>query len=169
MLADKLINVGEISGVFGVKGWLKVFSLTSPRENILNYSSWILKKGNTLKNVKLMQGKQQGNVIIARIDDIADREVAASYIGWKILISRKQLPETEADEYYWTDLIGLNVETEQGISLGKVDYLIATGANDVLVVKQDNKEHLIPFLQGSTISKLDLDKKLIVVDWDSDF
>lgn len=169
MLADKLINVGEISGVFGVKGWLKVFSLTSPRENILNYSSWVLKKENTLKNVKLIQGKRQGNVMLARIDEIADRDMAASYIGWEILISRKQLPETETDEYYWADLIGLKVETEQGISLGKVDYLIATGANDVLVVKQDNKERLIPFLQSSTINKLDLDKKLIVVDWDPDF
>jgi 16S rRNA processing protein RimM len=168
-LDSELISIGEISGVFGIKGWVKVFSLTDPRENILEYSPWILKKGSEIKEVKLLNGKRQGKSIVACIEGVSDRDDAASYSGWEILINKSQLPETEEGEYYWADLVGLSVETESGISLGKVDYLIETGANDVLVVNDTEQERLIPFLQDSTIKKIDLTDKLMIVDWDPDF
>lgn len=169
MLENELISIGEISGVFGVKGWVKVFSLTEPRENIINYSPWTLKKGNELREVKLVNGKRQGKSVVALLEGVADRDIAASYSGWEILINKSQLPETEEGEFYWADLVGLSVETEDGVSLGKVDYLIETGANDVLVVKDIEEERLIPFLQGSTIKKIDLVDKIMIVDWDPDF
>jgi len=168
-LDNELISIGEISGVFGIKGWVKVFSLTDPRENVLKYSPWILKKGSEVKEVKLLSGKRQGKSVVACIEGVSDRDEAASYSGWEILINKSQLPETEEGEYYWADLVGLSVETESGISLGKVDYLIETGANDVLVVKDTEQERLIPFLQGPTIKKIDLADKLMIVDWDPDF
>ncbi len=169
MLESELISIGKIAGVFGVKGWVKIFSLTDPRENVLNYSPWILKKDNQVKEVQLVEGKRQGKTVVACLEGISDRSLAESYSNWEILINKSQLPEAEEGEYYWADLVGLSVETENGISLGQVEYIIETGANDVLVVQDLKEERLIPFLQGQTIKKIDLDGKLMVVDWDPDF
>jgi 16S rRNA processing protein RimM len=90
-------------------------------------------------------------------------------MGWEIFISKQQLPKTGADEYYWNDLIGLNVETASGVKLGAVDHLLETGANDVLVVMDGETERLIPFLQQQTVLSIDLAARLIIVDWDPDF
>jgi len=169
-LADsEYLTVGEISGVFGVKGWVKVFSFTQPRENILTYSPWYLQKGPELKAVKLLQGKRQGKLVIAFLDGVNDRDQAAALSGWKILIRKEQLPKPEKGEYYWADLIGLEVRNQQGIYLGKVDSLLETGANDVLVVKDGQQERLIPFLQQQTVLNIDLQNNQMLVDWDADF
>ena len=165
---DKL-NVGKVSGVFGVKGWIKVFSYTQPRENILTYSPWYLQKGSEIKEVKLVDGRRQGKQIIAAIDGITDRDAAAALSGWEILIDKSQLPAAEEGEYYWADMVGLKVETDQGVALGVVDHLLETGANDVLVVMDGTKERLIPFLQQQTVLKIDLENGLMVVDWDPEF
>lgn len=169
MSEEELINVGEISGVFGVKGWVKVFSLTDPRENIVSYSPWLLRKGGEVKEVKLVNGKRQGKSVVAQIEGISDRNDAELLCGWEILINRSQLPETEEGVYYWADLVGLFVETDQGVSLGKVDYLLETGANDVLVVKDGDQERLIPFINEQVIKKIDLKDKKMIVDWDPEF
>ena len=169
MLENELISIGEISGVFGVKGWIKIYSHTDPRENILKYSPWMIKKGKQTKEVEIVSGKRQGKSIVASIKGVTDRDVAATYSGWEILINKNQLPKPKAGEYYWLDLVGLDVETDLGIRLGTVDYLIETGANDVLVVKDKEQERLIPFIQEQTIKKIDLDDNLIIVDWDPDF
>jgi 16S rRNA processing protein RimM len=166
----KLIHVGEISGVFGVKGWVKIFSLTEPRENILSYSPWILQKGTETKKVFLVEGRKQGKSVVASIKGVADRDVAETYSGWEILINQSQLPKSKGGEYYWADLVGLSVETELGVSLGKVDHLIETGANDVLVILNEEKEErLVPFLQGQVVKDIDLDASTMIVDWDPDF
>ncbi len=169
MSENELIRVGEISGVFGIKGWVKVFSLTDPRENIVSYSPWILKKGSETKQIKLVSGKRQGKSVIAQIEGISDRNDAELLCGWEVLIYKSQLPKTEEGVYYWADLIGLIVETDQGVSLGKVDYLLETGANDVLVVKDENQERLIPFINEQVVKKIDLNHKKIIVDWDPEF
>lgn len=168
MPTQKQINVGRVSGVFGVKGWIKVFSFTEPRENILNYSPWILKKGSSSKTVKIIDGKLQGRAVVAQLDGVIDRDQAADLTGWDVLILQSQLPATEAGEYYWSDLIGLNVENFQGIHLGVVDSLLETGANDVLIIRGD-RERAIPFLQGHTVFEIDLDQGRMVVDWDAEF
>ncbi len=169
MTDNDLISVGEISGVFGVKGWVKVFSFTQPRENILTYSPWILKKGKTIKSFKRVDGRRQGKLVVAALEGITDRDQAAALSGWKILIEKQQLPATVAGEYYWVDLVGLRVVNLDGIELGVVDTLLETGANDVLVVKDNETERLIPFIQPQTIIKVDLDEGVISVDWDADF
>jgi 16S rRNA processing protein RimM len=162
------INVGRISGLFGVKGWLKVFSFTDPRENILSYSPWLLKKGGEIKQLDVIDGALHGKAVIAQLDDIIDRDQAAGFVGWDIFITHNQLPETTEGEYYWSDLVGLKVETVEGVQLGVVDSLLETGANDVLVV-QGERERAIPFLQGETIINIDLDAGTMIVDWDPEF
>lgn len=128
----------------------------------------MLVKGTEIKKITLVEGKRQGKNVIVSLENIVDREIAETLFGWDIYINHSQLPEIDADEYYWTDLVGLKVETLQGVNLGVVDYLLATGANDVLVIAGD-KERLIPYLQGKTIKKIDLTKGFMVVDWDPEF
>lgn len=165
---NKTIGVGKISGVFGVKGWVKVFSYTDPRENILSYSPWILKKGDDIRTFKIVDGKLQGKTIVAQLEGVTDRDQAAGLTGFEVFISQTQLPKAAEGEFYWSELIGMMVETVQGIQLGMVDGLLETGANDVLIVKGD-RERAIPFLQGQTIIKIDLDAGIIIVDWDPEF
>lgn len=164
----RLLTIGKISGVFGVKGAVKVFSYTEPRENILRYPVWTLRKNAEIKCLELLKGQAQGRGVIAFLKDCVDRDQAAKLIGWEILLERSQLPIAEAGEYYWADLEGLSVVNLQGVLLGVVDYLLETGANDVLVVKGD-RERLIPFLRSQTVQSVDLHKSVILVDWDPDF
>ena len=145
-----------------------MFSFTDIRENILNYSPWLLKKDSETRLVAVIDGKLQGKAVVAQLDGVNDRDRAASLMGWDIFITPDQLPKVAKGEYYWSDLIGLNVETDLGIQLGAVDSLLETGANDVLIVKGE-RERIIPFLQGKTIINIDLDAGKIVVDWDPDF
>jgi len=163
------LNAGQISGVFGVKGWVKIFSYTHPRENILQYSPWRLQKNDQIREIKVKAGQRHGNSVVAELEGVTDRDEAVALMGWDIFILRQQLPKTQSDEYYWTDLVGLDVQTESGVKLGKVDYLMETGANDVLVVVDGETERLIPFLQKQTVLTIDLDHKLMIVDWDPDF
>jgi 16S rRNA processing protein RimM len=162
------INVGKISGVFGVKGWVKVFSFTDSKENILNYSPWLLKKDTEIKTIAVIDGKLQGKAVVAQLDGINDRDEAARLMGWDIYIKPDQLPKAAKDEYYWSDLIGLAVETNLGVQLGIIENLLETGANDVVIVKGE-RERVIPFLQGQTIISIDLATGKMVVDWDPDF
>lgn len=168
MIDRQYIHVGDISGIFGLKGWVKIFSFTDPRENILSYSSWQLRKNGDIKPVEVAGGQRQGKNVVAHIQGIDDRDAAASLVGWEIYIERSQLPSLAQDEFYWADLVGLKVVTEGGIELGAVDHLLETGANDVLVVSGD-RERLIPFLLGHTVLKVDLENKSLTVDWDPDF
>ena len=118
--------------------------------------------------VDVIDGNLQGKAIVAQLDGVNDRDQAASLMGWDIFITPDQLPEVARNEYYWSDLIGLAVENTLGIQLGIVNGLLETGANDVVIVKGD-RERAIPFLQGKTITNIDLDAGKMIVDWDPDF
>ena len=167
-MSEQHINVGKISGVFGIKGWVKVFSFTDPRENILTYSPWLLKKNDETKTVTIVDGQLQGKTIVAQLSDVSDRDQAASLMGWDVFITQDQLPKAAKNEYYWSDLIGLSVETIEGVQLGIIDSLLETGANDVIIV-QGERERVIPFLQGQTIISIDLAVGRMIVDWDPEF
>lgn len=169
MSNNELLNAGEISGVFGVKGWVKIFSFTQPRENILRYSPWLLRKQGQTKILKVVQGQLHGAAVIAQLEDVDDRDEAQRWIGAEILIGRDQLPKSKPGEYYWADLIGLSVKTTHGVSLGRIDHLLETGANDVLVIVDGETERLIPFLMKHTVMEIDLDQRSMIVDWDPDF
>jgi len=167
-LAEELISVGKVSGIFGVKGWIKVYSYTEIREDILNYSPWILQKGKESKEVQVVSGKRHGKTVVAAIEGLDDRDKAAELNGWDIFIAPHQLPKARRGEYYWTDLIGLQVKTVDGVDFGTVQQMLETGANDVVVV-QGERERLIPFLQEQTIINIDLAAGIMIVDWDSEF
>lgn len=160
--------VGRISGVFGVKGWVKVYSYTDPRDNILNYPRWYLKQGGQWQAVEVESGRKQGKAVVAKIEGCDDRDAALALRDVEIAIDRDQLEVLGADEFYWTDLIGLRVVTIDGIELGEVDRLIETGANDVLVVKGD-RERLIPYVREQVVRSVDLEAGEIRVDWDPEF
>ncbi len=165
-----IVRIGHISGVHGTSGWLKIYSLTEPREAIFEYQPWLV--GDRLEAVSIKQGKKHGKHLIALFDKIEDRDQAESQVNRKIAIYRDQLPELSEEEFYWTDLVGLTVQLEDGTNLGTVRYMLATGANDVMVVQgasESERERLIPFVLGPYVLTVDLDDGLIVVDWDPDF
>ena len=171
--ASDMIVLGHISGLFGVKGWVKVYSHTEPRDNILRYTPWYLPRQNDWVAYRLVEGKRHGKGVIARLENCTDRDLAAALVGKEIAITRQQLPALAQDEYYWRDLQGLQVINLQGVGLGKVSHLIETGANDVLVVEaeagREPQERLIPYIREQVIKTVDLDKGVISVDWDPDF
>ncbi len=166
MGADKLLALGYISAVHGIKGWVKVHSWTRPMEAILDYQPWLL--GEDKRPVKIIDGRKQGKGLAALLPGFEDREQAATLVGIQIFVRRDQLPATSKDEYYWSDLEGLDVHTTKGEVLGRVERLMDTGANDVLVIRGE-REHLVPFIQGQYVTHVDLEGGLIEVDWDPEF
>ena len=167
---DEPLIVGQIVGLFGVKGWVKLHSHTRPKEGIFSYSPWLLARNSQWRPVKLVQGKQQGKGLIAQLEGISDRDQAATLIGADIAIRHEQLPELPSGEYYWWQLTGLKVVNRQHEVLGTVDSLMETGANDVLIVKdeQSGEERLIPHIPEVVLT-VDLEAGSLTVDWDKDF
>lgn len=165
---NKRLIVGRIAGIYGVRGWVKIRSYTEPRENILLFDHWLVGSEGQWTVERTRDGRRQGKGVVAQIAGYDDRDKAATLIGKEIAVDRDQLPELGADEYYWTDLEGLQVRTSAGITLGTVDHLLATGANDVLVVKGD-REHLIPFVLDQVVKAVHLREGWLEVDWDPDF
>ncbi len=166
--------VGRITSVFGVKGWLKVYSYTDPRDGILNYRHWTLVQDGKRVSAELEEGRRQGQGIVARLKGINDRDIARSYAGAEVRVPRSELPDLPAGEYYWYQLEGLVVFTVEGERLGFVHHMIETGANDVVTVRADDasidqRERLIPYLPEQVVKEVDLAERRMVVDWDPEF
>ena len=161
------VILGRISGLFGVKGWVKVYSYTEPREAVLDYDRWLLSGKDGWQDATVAEGQRHGKTVIVRINGYDDRDQAAGLIGTEIGIPRDELPEADDDQYYWSDLEGLSVVDRDGTELGKVSHLLETGANDVMVVKGDT-ERLIPFAMDKVVLGVDLTKGEIRVDWEWD-
>ena len=159
--------LGRISGVFGVKGWVKVYSYTEPREAVLQYKDWLLSGKDDWQPVKIAEGKRHGKTVIVHIDGVDDRDEAAGLIGCEIGVPRDALPETDEGQYYWSDLEGLLVVREDGAELGRVAYLLETGANDVMVIEGE-RELLLPFVKDEVVLDVDLAAGVIRVDWEWD-
>ncbi len=164
---DRII-IGKIGSAYGIKGWVKVQSFTDPIDNILDYAPWYIFYQKQWQAIELMAGKPHGKGIIVQLQGCQDRNQAELYRGCEIAMGVEQLPPLDENEYYWNELIGLTVQTIEGTTLGTVDYLFTTGANDVLVLK-GQKQRLIPFLQGQVVKKVDREKRLIIVHWDPEF
>ncbi len=162
------VVIGKIVGLYGVRGWVKIFSDTQPKENIFNYTPWQIKTGGAWQPMTILAGRTQGKGLVAQLKGCDDREQARLFIGAEISIFRQQMPEAGEGEYYWSDLIGLEVINLKDEPLGRVDHLLETGANDVLVVKGE-REHLIPFVLKHTVREVDLVAGTLRVDWDADF
>ena len=164
---SKWIVLGRIIGQFGIRGWVKVFSYTSPQTNILQYKSCFLNRAGEWEACKILEGRCHGKRIVARFEHFDDRDQASTLVGADIAIRRDQLPAPKAGTYFWADLENLWVQTLQGRKLGRVAHLFETGSNDVLVVAGE-RERLLPYIE-SVIKDIDLERGLIIVDWDPDF
>lgn len=163
---SRRVLMGKVGGLFGVRGWVKVHSYASPPENLLRYQPWQLCLGGVWRILRQTGGRRHGKGVIAQFDGYEDREVARALIGADIAIERAQLEAPAENEYYWTDLIGAAVVNRGGTDFGRVDHMIETGANDVLVVQGDHGEVLIPFVMGRYVLEVDLAAERIVVDWE---
>lgn len=166
--------VGRITSVFGVKGWLKVYSYTDPLEGILKYRNWTAVFDGKRVPVTLEEGRRHGPGIVVKLRGVDDRDLALTYCGADLVVPTSDLPPLPEGEYYWHQLEGLVVESVEGENLGRVSHLIETGSNDVLVVQAtersiDQRERLIPYLPGQVVKSVDLTEGLIRVDWDVEF
>lgn len=173
---DSRVQLGHITGVSGLKGWVKVHSDTRPRENIVSYPVWWLEKSGQWTSFKVLSGRPQGKTIVAQLDGIDSPEQGSALIGARISVSRDAMPETESGEYYWADLTGMTVRTVDLVEIGPVSRLFETGANDVMVVSDrrgdpegKKREILVPWLAPDVVVDVDTNKRIITVDWDPDF
>ncbi|WP_198265702.1 ribosome maturation factor RimM [sulfur-oxidizing endosymbiont of Gigantopelta aegis] len=163
--------LGKISGYYGVKGWVKIYSYTQPRENIVRYKALKIKLGNnrntSWQDIQLDNGKAHGKGVVAHFSGYDSREISATLIGAELAVQRSEFKAAGKDEYYWTDLIGLKVSNLEDVELGKVSRLIETAVNDVLVIEsaQDKTEILVPFVLEHYVKKVTLDEGKIIVDW----
>lgn len=167
-LNDKIL-LGHIHGLFGVKGWVKVFSYTRPRTQILDYKRWYLGEHSD-RSIQLENGRSHKEGVVAKLQGIDDRDVAVTLLQHKIWIDEGELPALVANEYYWYQLIGLQVVDTSNQHLGEIIQLFETGANDVMVVQSDDgTEHLVPYLMERVIKGVDLVNNKMIVDWDTDY
>lgn len=159
--------LGRIGGAFGVQGWVKVESYTEHPETLFDYAPWRLETARAKRECRVLEYRRQGKRFVARVDLAANRDEAARLTGALIVVAADQLPPTAPNEFYWASLEGLQVLTTGGVNLGRVNYLFATGANDVLVVEGE-RERWIPFTPG-VIREVDIAAGRMVVDWDPEF
>lgn len=174
---SNLVNVGRITAVYGVKGWVKVHSYTEPQENLFEYHPWFLKTKHGVKKIEIDEARPHGDAFVAHIVGVDDRDLAVQYTAADIAVERDLLPELDDGEYYWNQLEGLVVFTQFGDvrqRLGVISKLMETGANDVLVVAGDaqsidQRERLIPYVPGQFVLNVDLEAGEVLVDWDPEF
>lgn len=172
--SPEYIRLGSINGSHGIKGAIKVYSYTDPVDAITSYSPWLLRKGRVEKEVEVLSGQRQGKRLVAQIKGITNRNESDELIGFEIYAAKQSLPELEPGEHYWFQLEGLQVINDEGVIFGQVDYLFETGANDVIKVKPtddsvDDKERLIPYVEGEIVRRVDESAGEIVVHWEADY
>lgn len=170
----KPITIGKFGAVHGIKGWLKIHSYTDVPESIFEYKPLLMKIKGQFQEVDITDWKSHPNGFVAKVKGFDVREISQSLVGVELFVDASHFPKLE-DDFYWRDLIGCQVKTDKGYHLGLVTDMMATGSNDVLVVKANSndafgkKERLIPFIEEQVISNVDLTGKLIQVNWDPDF
>ncbi len=173
-VASDTLIVGKIGAPYGVKGWVKINSFTQNAESIFDYEPWQLGTNQKLQNVQVDQWRFHGKALVAKLVNVDTREDADLIKNLDISIASSTLPELEND-FYWKDLIGMQVVTEQGYEMGTVKELFETGSNDVMMVKAKpndafgQKERLLPFIYDQVVLEVDKQGNTIKVDWDPAF
>ena len=173
------IEVGRIADAWGIKGWFKVLPHSASPEALFSSKRWFLQpsergaktfSGTVL--LKIIEAKEHSDSVVATAQEVADRNTAELLKGARIFVSRASFPTPEADEYYWVDLIGLDVVNREGVALGAVRELLHTGPQTVLVLayEQEGKgfERMIPFV-SAYIDTVDLVGRRITADWQPDY
>jgi 16S rRNA processing protein RimM len=173
------IEVGRIADAWGVKGWFKVLPHSADPQALFSSKRWYLQpserglktfSGTVLLRVR--EAKEHSDTVVARADEVEDRAGAEALRGARIFVPRSSFPSAEPDEYYWVDLLGLDVVNREGVALGRVKDLMATGPQTVLVLEyeEDGKalERMLPFV-AAYVDKVDLPGRKITVDWQPDY
>lgn len=150
----------------GLKGQVKVFSYTDPREAIFDYQPWLV--GPKGQEVSVGEGRRHGKTLIATLPGVNNPEEAREWMRAEIAVRRDQLPDIGQGSFYWADLVGLDVVTTGGVSLGRIARMLETGANDVMVVRggPDGRERLVPFVMERFVTRVDIGSGVMEVDWD---
>ena len=173
------IEVGRIADAWGVKGWFKVVSHSSSPEALFAAKRWYLQPSERgaktfagTAQLSIRQAKDHSDTVVAWAEGVDDRAAAEALRGARVFVPRSSFPSTGTDEYYWVDLIGLQVVNREGVALGQVRELMSTGPQTVLVLayEQDGKaqERMIPFV-SAFVDKVELAEKRITVDWQPDY
>jgi 16S rRNA processing protein RimM len=176
---EDAVQVGRILDAWGIKGWFKVQAYSSQPDAIFNAKHWFLKNDGPKPGrltLKMLSVREHGEGIVASADGITDRNGAEALRGWELWVSRADFPRTDDDEYYWIDLIGLDVINREGQALGRVIGLIETGPHAVLRLlppgveepAKPDQERLIPFVEAF-VDEVSLASRQIRVDWGADF
>ncbi|WP_037586528.1 ribosome maturation factor RimM [Stenoxybacter acetivorans] len=160
--------MGYIKGALGVKGWLKVAVSTEYADSLLDYPKWRLSKDGSSCFAAVVEGRVSGDELHVKLEGVDSRDAAFALRGFTVEINRADFAEAEEDEYYWADLIDLAVYNRELMCLGEVVQLLQTGAHDVLVVRGEYGEKLIPFV-AQYIDRVCLADKRIDVDWGVDY
>ena len=161
--SDELISVGKISATHGIRGLLKLRSYSGNIESLLHSETVLLKgKGGVLREFGLSSVSEHAGGFLLALDGFSDIDQVKSLVGCELCLKRSQLPEPEEDEYYWRDLIGLTVVTDQGVVLGPISDIFETGSSDIYVVKGEYKEYLIPAIAG-VVSKIDIPGNRMII------
>jgi 16S rRNA processing protein RimM len=165
--------MGRIVAPFGIKGWVKIQPYGDDPLDWAEMPQWWLAPSedapeSACQMHALRDCRAHGNQLIASFEGITDRNAAETLKGLFVAAPREAMPDTDEDEYYWADLIGLAVVNQQGVELGVVDNLLSTGAHDVLRIKDGDTERLIPFVQAYVL-EVDTAARRVLVDWQSDW
>jgi len=162
-----MVVMGRVSAPHGVKGWIKVQPFTQEIDGLLGYPHWWLGSDREWWQHRIAESAVHGALVLARLEGCTDREAAVALKGAEVAIPRRMLPENREGEYYWSDLLGMEVFNRRGEYLGRVAKVLETGANNVLVLEGE-KERLVPFV-GSVILNVDLADRRLLVDWELDY
>ncbi|MGD2140022.1 MAG: ribosome maturation factor RimM [Burkholderiales bacterium] len=162
-----MIVMGRVSAPFGVKGWVKVQPFTEQTDSLLRYPEWWLSEASGWRSRAVEEKAVHGSDLVVRFAGIEDRDRAADLKGREVAVPRELLPGTEEGEFYWADLVGLEVENTAGESLGRVQRLFESGAAPVLVVVGET-ERLLPFVDA-VVKRVDLEAGKLLVDWQLDY
>lgn len=162
------VIVGCFGRPHGIKGFVTVHSFTEPRENLLNYAGWHAYIDKAWQPIHVLNIQMHHKAVLAQVEGYSDREQVAALTHVEIAVPESELEVLTSGEHYWYQLIGMQVVTPKGESLGHVTDILATGSNDVLVV-EGGKRHLIPYLPEQYIIHVDEKLRTITADWDVDF
>lgn len=167
-MSDEKIVVGKINGFHGVKGFIKVFSESRPREGILQYSRFFIKYQGDWKILEVEVGQKHSKHILLKFKDYDTKDSVEPLLGVELFIERSDMPELDEGDVYWADLYGLKVINHDDVELGVIDDIFETGANDVIAVKGTKGEILIPFSHEYIIMEINLEEGYVQVDWDEE-
>ncbi|MGH8751233.1 MAG: ribosome maturation factor RimM [Burkholderiales bacterium] len=164
---EEMVAMGRVAAPYGVQGWIKIEPYTETPDSLTRYAAWWVCDEDEWREIAVAEAKPQGKIIVAKLAGVEDRTAAQGLKGALIAVKRSDLPPAGNGEYYWADLINLQVVNLAGEELGTVTSLLATGANDVMQVMGE-RERLIPFI-SQVVREVDLQHGVIRVDWGLDY